>query len=327
MSSQDSSGITRRHRCLILGGRGFIGSRLTDALLKEGYFVRCFDRPRVTPLGDSHLTHPKFELLEGDFTSESDISNALEGMEVCFHLICTTLPKSSNADPIFDVESNVIGTIRLLSKAVKAGLKKIVFVSSGGTVYGVPRATPISENHPTDPICSYGISKLTIEKYIQLFRSLYSIDGAILRIANPYGEGQRTRSSQGAIAVFLGKAIRGEAIEIWGDGSVVRDYIHIDDVVSALVLAMNYRGGENIFNIGSGVGLSVNEVLNFIESVVGRRVDRKYLPARGFDVPVNQLCIDRARAALGWEPSISIDQGIRRFAEWVKFHDESTLEE
>ncbi len=121
-------------RCLVIGGRGFIGSHLVDALLDKGYAVRCFDRPHVAPLGDSHLSNPRFELVEGDLVSEADVTEALEGCDFCFHLVSTTLPKSSNADPVFDVESNVLGTVRLLSHAVKSGVKKVVFVSSGGTV-------------------------------------------------------------------------------------------------------------------------------------------------------------------------------------------------
>lgn len=304
-------------RCLVLGGRGFIGSHLVDALLARGHFVRCFDRPHVAPLGDAHMSSPNFELYEGDLVSEADVTEALVGCDVCFHLVSTTLPKSSNADPVFDVESNVLGTVRLLTHAVKSGLEKVIFVSSGGTVYGVPIQLPIPETHPTDPVCSYGISKLAIEKYLGLFKQLHGLDYTVLRLANPYGERQRTHASQGAVAVFLGKVLRGEPVEIWGDGSVVRDYIHIADVVDALLAALEPTGDEHVFNIGAGRGHSLNELLDAIDKVTGRAADRRYLPGRVFDVPVSVLAIERAQRSLAWSPKISFDHGLERFAEWL----------
>lgn len=312
--------MSKQKRCLVLGGRGFIGSHLVNALLDRGYFVRCFDRPHVAPLGDSHLTNFNFELYEGDFASETDVANALEGCDVCYHLVSTTLPKSSNADPVFDVESNLVGTIHLLTQAVKSGLKKVIFVSSGGTVYGDPTQLPIPELHSTDPVCSYGITKLAIEKYLALFHRLYGLDYTVLRLANPFGEGQRTHASQGAVAVFLGKVLRGESVEIWGDGSVVRDYIHIADVVDALLISLDKSVDEHVFNIGSGRGRSLNEVLGGIGLATGRLPDCRYLAGRGFDVPVSVLSIERAKNLLGWYPKVDFDYGLERFAAWLANH-------
>lgn len=308
--------------CLVLGGRGFIGSHLVTHLLSEGYRVRCFDRPNVLPIGSSHLDNPSFELIEGDFTSDADIERALDSCKVCFHLISTTLPKSSNADPLFDVETNLMGTLRLLQHAVKSGLKKMVFVSSGGTVYGAPQSVPIKEEHPNDPISSYGITKLAIEKYLFLFHTLHGLEYNVLRLANPYGEGQRIHASQGAVAVFLGHAQAGEPIEIWGDGSVVRDYIYIGDVVAALMATLRYQGVQRVFNIGSGVGLSLNQVLDALERLLGRSVQRNYLAGRSFDVPASVLCINRARECLDWRPLVAFDEGLARFSRWLEAHPE-----
>ncbi|MBL8644795.1 MAG: NAD-dependent epimerase/dehydratase family protein, partial [Rhodospirillaceae bacterium] len=300
-----------------LGGKGFIGSHLVDALVAKGHAVRVLDRPNLAPLSAPE-TAARVEWADGDFTSETDVRQALDGCQVCFHLVSTTLPKSSNADPVFDVETNVMGTLRLLSHAVKAGVKKVVFASSGGTVYGIPTTVPIPETHPTDPISSYGITKLAIEKYLYLFRDLHKLDFTTLRISNPYGERQRTRASQGAIAIFLGRVLRGETIDIWGDGTTVRDYIYIGDVTNALVKAAGYSGPEHTFNIGSGIGLSLNQVLDEIERATGLPSKRNYAPARGFDVPRSVLSIARAKALMEWEPQTGFAQGLTRTVAWLR---------
>ena len=305
---------------LIFGGRGFIGSHLVDALLNLGHTVRCFDRPNVSILGPSHLDNPRFEFFEGDFTCEADIISAMNGCDVCYHLVSTTLPKSSNSDPYYDIESNVLGTISLLKGAVGAGIKKIIFISSGGTVYGRPVELPISETHPTEPVCSYGIAKLAIEKYLNLFHQLHGLDYTILRLSNPFGERQRTYASQGAVAVFLGRVLRNEPVEIWGDGTVTRDYIHISDVVSALLQAHAVSSSERLFNIGAGYGVSLNGVLDSIEEVTGCKADRRYLPGRPFDVPESILCIKRAKQFLQWAPNFSFEQGLKSYYEWYLNH-------
>ncbi len=295
-------------KILVLGGNGFIGSHLVDALIENGYSVKLFDRPNTVFLGGINALN--VEMIYGDLNSEADIAAAVVGCDICFHLISTVVPASSNMDPIFDIETNLIGTVKLLNHAVKAGLKKIIFLSSGGTVYGVPTQLPIDENHPTNPLCSYGITKLAIEKYLHLYQQLYGLDYTVLRLANPFGERQRIHATQGAVAVFLGKALRNEKIEIWGDGSVVRDYIHISDVVTAMLSSMTYNGSERILNIGSGHGISLNEVLDGIELVTGNKVARCYTPQRAFDVPISVLAIDRAVNALNWKPDTTFITGL-----------------
>jgi UDP-glucose 4-epimerase len=315
-------GIASPSTCLVLGGRGFIGSHLISALLSHGFRVRCFDRPHVEALGSDLLDAPGFELIEGDLANEAEVAEAIEGCDVCYHLVSTTLPKSSNADPVYDIESNVVATVKLLKHAVKSGVSKVIFTSSGGTVYGNPVSTPIQESHPTNPVCSYGISKLAIEKYLGLFNNLHGLDYTVLRIANPFGARQRTHASQGAVAVFLGKILRGEPIEIWGDGSVVRDYIDISDVVDALLLALEQTSDQHVFNIGSGRGHSLNELIRAIEKVTGRTADCRYLPSRTFDIPSNVLCNTLANQYLGWSPKVEFEDGLEKFAKWLLNHPE-----
>jgi len=306
-------------RILVLGGKGFVGSHLIDALLGGGAKVRCFDRPDPARTAE-HLrwnSAENFQLHEGDFLNEGDLKKALSGCEICFHLISTTVPGNSNDDPVFDIQTNLAGTIRFLELAVEAKIKRVIFISSGGTVYGIPKKIPIDEDHPTNPICSYGITKLAIEKYLNLFYHLYGLEYRVLRVSNLYGERQRVRSSQGAVAVFLGRAIRNEPIEVWGDGSVIRDYLHVSDAVEALIKVMNYEGETRIFNIGSGEGRSLNEVIEAIEAILGRGVNKKFLAGRKFDVPVNILSTKLAEEELGWKPKVGFEEGLKRFANWM----------
>ncbi|WP_244540176.1 NAD-dependent epimerase/dehydratase family protein [Kaistia soli] len=294
-----------------------------ESLAAAGHAVRSFRRSSAaghSPLTSLHGNPPgTIEIFSGDFLSKDDLKRALEDVDVCYHLISTTIASTSNADPTFDVGTNVLGTLRLLETAVAAGTKRIVFASSGGTVYGVPRSVPITEDHPTDPISSYGITKLAIEKYLHLYHSLHGLDYVVLRLANPYGERQRLLAQQGAVAVFLGRVLRGEEIVIWGDGEAVRDFVYVGDVIDAFVAAAEpLRTDERVLNIGSGCGCSLNMILDAIEAVTGRTTLRRYTPGRVFDVPVNVLDIAAARRSLGWAPQVDLKEGLRRFTAWIE---------
>lgn len=283
-------------RALVLGGRGFIGSHLASAL---GAGAQVFDKPQ-------------------DFLEPAQLEAALAKVEIVYHLISSTVPKSSNDDPVADLASNVVGTLRLLELCRRRQVRKVVFVSSGGTVYGVPRTTPIAEGHPTEPICAYGIHKLAIEKYLHLNWVLHGLDYCVLRVANAYGEGQRTDTAQGAVAAFLERALQGKPVQIWGDGSVVRDYVYVGDIVEALLKAAAHRGERRVFNIGSGVGVSLNQLVRDIGAVAGRTLEVQYAPGRGFDVPANVLDASAARAELGWRASTPLSEGLRRTYEWMR---------
>lgn len=304
-------------KCLILGGGGFLGSHLSEALLAQGYTVRIFDRPNLLRF-KSFQYDQNLEWFEGDFINREQIAQAVCGCDVIYHLISTTLPRSSNENPTYDVETNVVGTLHLLEVAQKNNIKKVIFVSSGGTVYGIPQEVPIKESHPTEPICSYGIVKLAIEKYLNLFHLLHGMDYCVLRLANPFGERQRISAEQGAVTVFLDKALRKEEIAIWGDGSVVRDYFYVGDAVSAMTKALAYTGSSGVFNIGSGTGQSLNQILDSIEALLGTPIRKAYLPAREFDVPVSVLDISKAAELLDWRPETTFPDGLSRTARWLQ---------
>jgi UDP-glucose 4-epimerase len=298
-------------KCVILGGGGFIGSHLASSLLRRGYKVRTFDRlERIVP--DSDIETADLEWFQGDFQDQKDLASALEGVDVVYHLISTTIPQSSNENPLYDIQTNVVATLQMLDLMLELGIRRIVFVSSGGTVYGVPQRIPLTEDHPTNPICAYGISKLSIEKYLALYNHLHNLDYTILRLSNPYGAGQDGMRGQGVLAAFCSAVKQGLPLQIWGDGSVVRDYIHIDDVCEVMSGVLSYSGPERIFNIGSGVGASLNQLVDVLRQVSDAAVAVEYLQARNCDVPVNVLDIARAEHTLSWAPQIDLYQGVSR---------------
>lgn len=301
----------------VFGGTGFIGSAIVDELLKQGHQLRLFARPGVGPhriLGP----HEEVEWITGDILSSHDVSYAIEGVDAVMHLVSTTLPKNSNDDPIYDVQSNLVGSLQILNAMVALNVPRIIFISSGGTVYGKPSYLPIDEEHPTNPQASYGVTKLAIEKYLLLYERLHGIKPLILRVANPYGERQRIETAQGAVGVFLQLALRGQPIEIWGDGGVTRDFLYVGDVADAFARALTYEGDERVFNISSGVGTSLNDLLDVIERVLGRPVQRVYKQARAFDVPVSILSNDLARSEFGWVPLMNLSDGVALTFEWAR---------
>lgn len=303
-------------KALVVGGNGFIGTNLVDHLLASGHQVRVFDRYPNRFRGQL----PDVEYVVGDIGNHGEMEEAVKEMDWVFHLAYTTLPQTSNDDPVYDIRSNIADTVQLLTECVKAKVKKFVFISSGGTIYGVPQESPIKEDHPTDPICSYGISKLAIEKYLHLFRKLHGLEYVVARISNPYGELQNPNAKQGAIGVFLGNVARKQPITIWGDGEVIRDYIYIGDAVKALLRAAQYQPNEEsprVFNVGFGDGHTLNEIVEVIKRVVGPHVEVKYTGSRPVDVPVNVLDITRARTALGWQPEIGLEEGVARSWQWI----------
>ncbi len=299
-------------KALVTGASGFLGRHLVEALLAEGCTVVGFDIS--TPdTSDDHLQWVTGSFLDGEL-----LRDALQDCEVIFHLASTTLPKSSNDDPGHDVATNLQGAIGLLDQAVAAGVSKVVFISSGGTVYGVPRQLPVPEDHVTHPTCSYGIVKLAIEKYLYLYHQMHGLDTCSLRLSNPYGEYQRPDTGQGVIAALCHRALHGETIEIWGDGSVVRDFIYVKDAVAAMLKAMEVECAGQAFNIGSGTGTSINQVIDQIELASACTVKRDYKPGRGFDVPEIYLDISKASRDLNWQPLVSMEEGLARLFDWAR---------
>lgn len=301
---------------LIIGGGGFLGKNLAQRLISEGHRVRIFERP-----GYDRSQFPADREVEwrfGDYSRDADISPALENIDVAYLFASTTTPKTSNENFSHDVQSNLLATTLFLEIASVRQIGKIIFPSSGGTVYGIPGETPIRETHPTNPICSYGINKLAIEKYLALYHRMKGLEYTALRISNPYGRFQLANTGQGVISTFMHKILNDEEIEIWGDGSVVRDYLHIDDLTRAFVQAANTASEHRVFNIGSGVGHDLNAILQRIEGLLGRKAKKRYLEGRLLDVPVNVLDISMAKKHLDWEPGHDLTWGLGDTASWLQ---------
>jgi UDP-glucose 4-epimerase len=297
---------------LILGGCGFIGRHVAVLLARAGHSVVLADReqPEFAFPADvtSRISWQPLEFASADW--DALIANAA----VVHHYVWTSLPASANNNPFGDLISNVDGTLALLEALRRRGGARIIFPSSGGTVYGKLQTIPVPEDHPLMPITAYGAGKATAEIYLGLYRVLHGVDCRVARIANPYGAGQNLARGQGAVTTFLHHALTNRPIIIWGDGEVVRDYIHVADVASALVaLALCPRLEEfHTFNIGSGLGISLNGIIAELERRLHRRLEVRRELARPFDVPVSVLDISRARKILRWEPCLSFAEGITR---------------
>jgi UDP-glucose 4-epimerase len=299
-------------KALVLGGNGFIGSHLVDRLVDAGHSVRVFDRA-------PERYRDQFESVDYVLAAINDyeaLSSALVGIDVVFHLVSTTVPATSNEDPVADVSGNLITSLRLLELLVMQKTPRLVFLSSGGTVYGVPDSVPITEDMQTQPICSYGVTKLAIERFIYLYHYLHGLDYTVLRVANPYGERQGHIGVQGVIATFMNRVLQGEDIEVWGDGSIERDYIYVGDVADACVRAAE-AGANGVYNVGSGESRSINDVIESLSSAAGRKLSAIYKPGRNFDVPRILLDCSRAARELDWRPSVGLNEGMGKTWRWA----------
>jgi UDP-glucose 4-epimerase len=299
-------------KVLVIGGCGFIGSHIVDRLLAHRHSVRVFDRQMERfrqPLSG-------VEYLFGNFGDRMALIDALAGVDAVMHLVSTTFPGTADLDPKTDVQDNLVGTLSLLDAMIGLGIARILFLSSGGTVYGPPDVVPIPETHPLRPINSYGIVKATIEQYLEMYRRTRGISPITVRASNPYGPRQAHVGVQGVISTFLTRIRAGERLEIWGDGSVERDYLHVADLAELCALAVQ-SDKVGPYNAGSGKGTSLREIIEILGIVTGRPIEPLYKPGRAIDVQRSVLDISRARADFGWETRIPLLEGIAATFEWM----------
>lgn len=301
---------------LILGAAGFIGTNLAIELAKNiSNRITLVDRNRLYFSPD--VIADNVEIIESDFSMDMNYS-VLADKDVVFHLVSTNVPTTSNQHISQDIETNVLFSSHLFEACVKYGVKKVVFLSSGGTVYGKESSCPLSEGTPTNPISSYGVQKITIEKLMYLYNYMYGLDYRIIRLANPYGPYQRPNGILGAITTFTYKALKGDEITVYGDGSVVRDFIYIDDAVKGILNIVNGENKHHTFNLGCGYGTSISEVLDAVKKVLECKLNVVYKAGRLVDVPINYLDISRYEKYYGKLNPIALEDGIKKTAEFMK---------
>ncbi len=298
-------------KCCVIGGAGFIGTHVTRLMAESGRDVVVLDSGGQpgTPLPAG------VRFMSGDYGERAVMKHALDGVDEVIHLAYATVPQTSFEDPIHDLLSNLPETVQLLQVAAEVGIAKFLLVSSGGTVYGAPSSLPICEDHPTNPISPYGITKLTLEKYAAMFWAVSGLPIVIVRPANAYGEEQRATGGQGFIAAAIHSIVRGEEFAVFGPEGTVRDYVHVSDIASGIVAALHHGQNGSTYNIGSGRGRNNLEVLSEIEPFASRdgfKMRVRMLPPRKFDVPANVLDSRKLTAVSGWQPKVDFASGIER---------------
>lgn len=299
-------------KVLVIGGSGFIGSHVVDNLLMRGHSVRVFDR-RMERLRNP-LAEVDYRL--GEFSDRMALAEAISGVDAVFHLVSTTVPGTADLDPKTDIQDNLIGAINLLDSMQRLGVSRILFLSSGGTVYGAPEVAPIPETHPLRPINSYGIVKASIEHYLEMYRRTRGLSPVVIRASNPFGPRQGHTGVQGVISTFLRRVLVGQPLEIWGDGTVVRDYLEVGDLAELCTRA-GESDKEGAYNAGSGRGLSINEIVDAIRKVTGADVEVIYRPGRSVDVQRSVLDCSRAYRDFGWECRTSFLAGLENTWKWL----------
>jgi UDP-glucose 4-epimerase len=294
---------------LVRGACGFLGRHLARRLLHHADRLRLFCR-HAERLPRELRSHPKVEVVEADALDREQVMASLDGVHRVFDLLGATVPTTSPLGLSLELELNLEPLALLLEAMVQAGASQIVFPSSGGTVYGRGRSQPLLETDPLQPESPYGAGKLLAEEMIRFHARRHGLSYLILRIANTYGRTAPGTSSQGVVDVFLHRILEGLPVDVWGNGEQVRDYLHIDDLADAVDALLAHGVRDDVFNVGSRQGHTVMAVMDLIEQVTGRRLNRRHRSDIDSGIPYNALNIDKIRHATGWQPQISLWAGV-----------------
>ncbi len=300
---------------LITGGAGFIASHIADAYIAEGHNVVIVDDLSG---GFKENLNPKARFYQIDIRSEKlEEVFQKEKIDVVNHLAAQMDVRRSVADPKFDASVNVVGGLNLFESARKYQVKKIIFSSTGGAIYGEQDYFPADEEHPTRPLSPYGITKLCTEKYLFFYNAVYNINHVILRYANVYGPRQNPHGEAGVVAIFCNKMLKGEKPIINGDGKQTRDYTYVGDVVKANLLALKHNGSA-IYNVGTGIESDVNKLFFELRSHLNPSCPEQHAPAKAGEQQRSVISFKKIERELGWRPTIQFEEGLRLTAEYFK---------
>ena len=291
-------------RCLVIGGNGFLGSHLVDALAAAGHEVTVFDR-----FGSPVQYTAEAGQTRGDFLDLPALAAALEGQEHVFHFLSATTPATAEDDPTTDLRLNLAGSVDLFTLAAKAGVARLTFASTGGAIYGDQPVEAISEDLVPLPVSPYAIGKLAIEGYLRYFRAKHGLESVSFRISNPYGPRQHAHRKQGVIPIFLQRIAEGRPITVFGDGSMVRDYVYVEDVAAMIAATVTRSPEHPVYNVGSGVGTSVADLLSLAREVTGREVEVVHEPQPVTFVNRSVLDVSRFLREFGARPAVSLRLG------------------
>ncbi|PKO13712.1 MAG: UDP-glucose 4-epimerase [Chloroflexi bacterium HGW-Chloroflexi-10] len=301
-------------KILVTGGAGFIASHVVDAYIKNGHQVIIVDS-LIT--GRKSNLNPKATFYEIDIRSpELEMVFEKEKPEIVNHHAAQMDVRKSVADPKYDADINVVGSLNLLELARKHGVKRVIYSSSGGTVYGEPEYLPCDEKHPIMPICPYGATKYIFEVYLQMYKFMYGMDYTVFRYPNVYGPRQDPHGEAGVVAIFTGQMCKNQPVIINGDGKQQRDYVYVGDVATANLLAVEKQKDSNIFNLGSSVPTDVNQIFETLQKIIGYPFPASHGPAKLGETRRIYLSARHIHDELGWSPSVSLEEGLRATVEF-----------
>ena len=303
-------------KALVTGGAGFIGSNVVRLLREKGYEVVVLD-DLSTGYARNLDPFPDVGFVHGDIRNAETVSRLTDGVDVVFHLAASVGNIRSLEDPIFDSDVNVLGTLRILEAARKAGVRKVVY-SSSAAIFGEPVELPIDESHPTQPDSPYGVSKLAGEKHCLCYAALYGLQVVCLRYFNVYGINQRYDAYGNVIPIFATRLLHGQPLIIYDDGEQTRDFVNVRDVARANLLAGEANGVNGVFHIGAGQALTVNRLAEMIQEAAGTHVGVVHAPPRKGDVRHCLASIQAARDKLGYEPTVALAEGLHEYMAWIR---------